>query len=150
MKNTSLGILVALMAMSSCSTTYNKNQKSSSLHVSAKSDLRADLDIDMTKKISGSATHTKLFGIFDLKTSQSYVDGVNYDVPASGFFSGGVVEETKAAAAYNAVAPNKVDVIVAPQYVIKVKTVFLGAYKEVTAQVTGYGAKIRNIVQTQK
>jgi hypothetical protein len=139
-------VMASAFLMTGCSTTINKSQKSGSLDVKVKSDLQADMEVDMSKKITGTAFHTKLFGLFDIKTSQNYADGVGYDgVNSSGWFSAGVIEETKSAAAYNAVVPNKADVIVAPQYLIKVKSYFLGAYKEVTAQVSGYAGRIKNI-----
>ena len=139
-------VMASAFLMTSCSTTVNKSQKSGSLDVKVKSDLQADMEVDMSKKIIGTAFHTKLFGLFDIKTSQNYADGVGYDgVNSSGWFSAGVIEETKSAAAYNAVVPNKADVIIAPQYLIKVKSYFLGAYKEVTAQVSGYAGRIKNI-----
>ena len=139
-------VMASAFLMTGCSTTINKSQKSGSLDVKVKTDLQADMEVDMSKKIIGTASHTKLFGLFDIKTSQNYADGVGYDgVNSSGWFSAGVIEETKSAAAYNAVVPNKADVIVAPQYLIKVKSYFLGAYKEVTAQVSGYAGRIKNI-----
>lgn len=144
-------VLFLMIIMSvGCSTTIKKSQKGGLIDVRAKSDLQVDLDIDMTKKISGSASHTKLFGFIDIKSSTNYAEGVSYEGDSVGWFGGGVVEETKAAAAYNAVVPSKSDVIVAPQYVIKVKSYFLGIYKEVTAQVTGYSAKIKNISSVKK
>jgi hypothetical protein len=130
-------VMASAFLMTGCSTTINKSQKS---------DLQVDMDVDMSKKIIGTAFHTKLFGLFDIKTSQNYADGVGYDgAGSSSWFAGGMVEDTKSAAAYNAVVPNKADVIVAPQYLIKVKSYFFGAYKEVTAQVSGYAGIIKNI-----
>lgn len=147
-----IALLASTFLFVSCSSTMNRSQKSGSLDVKVKSDLQADMDVDMTKKISGTAKHTKLFGVIDIKTSKNYADGVAYDGASQGFslFSGGVVEDAKSAAAYNAVVPNKADVLVAPQYLIKVESYFFGAWKEVTAQVTGYAGRIKNIRQTAK
>lgn len=148
MKFLSLAVIASSLFLVSCSsTTMNRSQKSGSLDVSVKSNLNADVDVDMSKKISGTAKHTKLFGIFDIKTSKHYADGVAYDGGGSGFslFSGGIVEDTKSAAAYRAVVPNKADVLVAPQYLIKVESYFFGAWKEVTAQVSGYAGRIKSI-----
>ncbi len=148
----SMLLLASTLLMTSCSTTFNKSQKSGALDVKVKSDLQADVEVDMAKKISGSAFHTKLFGFIDIKTSQNYADGVAYDGAGSGssFFGGGIVEDAKSAAAYNAIVPSKADVLVAPQYLIKVKSYFFGAYKEVTAQVSGYAGRVKNIRQTTK
>jgi hypothetical protein len=139
-------LLLSIMFLFSCSTTTNRNQKSSALDVSLTSRLEAELDIDMSKKIHGTAKQSKLFGFINIHTTSDYVDGVNYDGSGSGFslFSGGIVEDTKSAAAYNAVVPNKADVIVAPQYIVQIHS-FLGIYKEVTALVSGYAGKIKDI-----
>lgn len=147
-----IALLASTFLLVSCSSTMNRSQKSGSLDVKVKSDLQADMDVDTTKKITGTAKHTKLFGVIDIKTSKNYADGVAYDGASQGFslFSGGVVEDAKSAAAYNAVVPNKADVLVAPQYLIKVESYFFGAWKEVTAQVTGYAGRIKNIRQTSK
>jgi len=66
---------------------------------------------------------------------------------SAGWFGPGIVEETKSAAAYKAVVPGKVDIIVAPQYITKVNSYFFGMYKEVTATVTGYAGRVKNIRQ---
>jgi len=147
MKLLSLAIIASTLTLVSCSSTINRSQKSGSLDVKVRSDLQADMDVDMSKKIQGSAHHTKLFGVIDIKSSKNYADGVAYDGASQGFslFNGGIVEDAKSAAAYNAVVPNKADVLVAPQYMIKVESYFFGAWKEVTAQVSGYAGKIKNI-----
>lgn len=152
MKFLSLAVIASTMLLVSCSTTINRSQKSGALDVKVKSDLQADVDVDMSKKISGTAKHTKLFGVIDIKTSKNYADGIAYDGASSGFslFSGGVVDDAKSAAAYNAVVPNKADVLVAPQYLIKVESYFFGAWKEVTANVTGYAGRIKDIKSNTK
>ena len=88
-------VMASAFLMTGCSTTTNKSQKS---------DLQVDMEVDMSKKIIGTAFHTKLFGLFDIKTSQNYADGVGYDgAGSSGWLAGGMVEDAKSAAAYNAV-----------------------------------------------
>lgn len=143
---------IGLLFLASCSTTYNKSHKSGVLDLRVRSELQADIEVDMTKKISGAATHSKLFGIFDLQSSTNFVDGIQYGANDSTnfIFSGGMVEEAKSAAAFNAIFPNNADIIVTPQYLIKVKKYFFGAYKEVTAQVSGYAGKVKNIAQAPK
>jgi len=145
-----LSLLTFTLFLASCSSTMNRSQRSGSLNVRVYSDLQADLDIDTSKKISGTAKHSKLFGLINLQSSKNYADGVTYDDSSRGFnlFSGGVVEDAKSAAAYNAITTNKADVIVIPQYTIKVESYVLGLWKEVTAQVTGYAGRIKNIRQT--
>lgn len=140
-------LLVSTMLLVSCSTTTNRSQKSGALDVKVKSDLQADVEVDMSKKIQGTAKHVKLFGIFDIQSSKNYVDGVVYDSGSEGFalFKDTTVEDAKSAAAYNAVVPNKADVLVAPQYLIQVKSYVFGMWKEVTAQVSGYAGRVATI-----
>ena len=143
-------LILATFLVTGCSTKIHKSQNSGSLELKVKSDLQVDVDVDMSKKIAGNASHSTLFGLFDIKSSQNYVDGVSYNGDSSGWFSNGLVDSTKSAAAYNAIVPARADVIVAPQYLIKVKSYFFGAFKEVTAKVTGYAGKIRNISNTKR
>ncbi len=150
MKFLPLLIIATTFFMASCSTKMHKSQKAGSLEVNVKSNLHADLDVDMSRKIVGTASHSRLFGLFYIKTSQNFADGVSYDGDQSGWFSSGIVSSAKSAAAYNAVVPSKADVIVAPQYLIKVKSYFFGAYKEVTAQVSGYAGTIRSITPSKR
>lgn len=146
--------IAALSFLAACSTTNNLSQKSGNLNVNLKSNLQADVEVDMSKKIMGKAHHVRILGFHTAK-STNYADGVNYDGGSSssgglfGMFGPGMEEEAKSAAAYNATVPNKADVIVAPQYFVKVKSYFFGIYKEVQAQVWGYSGKITNIKKAQ-
>ena len=110
MKFLTLLIIATTFFMASCSTKMHKSQKAGSLEVNVKSNLHADLDVDMSRKIVGTASHSRLFGLFYTKTSQKFADGVSYEGDQSGWFS-----SAKSAAAYNAVVTSKADVIVAPQ-----------------------------------
>ena len=147
-------LLVATFSflITGCSTTINKSQHSGSVNININSQLKADVDVDMSRQVKGTANHKRLLWIFPIKSTDRFVDGVTYNGGESGFslFSGGMVEETKSAAAYNAVVPNKVEVLVAPQYIVQVKSYFFGAWKEVTATVSGYSGKIREFNSTSK
>jgi len=149
MKFISSVLLAGSILLVGCSTTNTKSQKGGDLKVKVSSDLKADLDVDTTKKIVGTVHFQRILGIWDLKGSENFIEGVTYDGDEKWFLSGifgkGIVEEAKSAAAYKAVVPAKADVIVAPQYIIKVKSYFFGAFRDVTAQVTGYGATIKDI-----
>jgi hypothetical protein len=108
----------------------------------------------MSKKIMGKAHHIRIFG-FHTKKSLNYADGVSYGVDSSSggplsFMGSGMEEEAKSAAAYNAAVSNKADVIVAPQYFVKVKSYVFGLYKEVNAQIWGYSGKIIDIKKSKK
>ncbi len=144
-------VIICLFALVSCSTRNHLSQKTGGMNVSVISNLEADVDVDMTKKIVGKAHHVRIFGIHT-QGSKNYADGVTYDGGAGGgglfgFFGPGMEEEAKSAAAYNATVPNKADVLVAPQYLVKVKNYVFGLYKEVQVQVWGYSGKVRNIRQ---
>ena len=115
MKLLPMFVLVVSFLSVGCSTNMHKSQKGGLLDVKVKSDLQADVEVDMSKKIAGTASHSRLFGLFYVKNSQNFVDGVSFDGENSGWFSSGIVDSTKSAAAYNAVVPNKADVLVAPQ-----------------------------------
>lgn len=146
-KLVSLLFLAALTT--SCSTTFNKNQSSGALDVSLKSQLNADVEVDMSKKIQGTASGTKLFHIFTLSGPTQFADGVTYGTEGSSngfsFFGPGVAEEIKSAAVLNAITNGKAEIIVAPQYVLKTKSVFFGMYKEVSVQVSGYAGRVKTI-----
>ncbi len=148
-------LILALTVLASCSSTNNLSQKSGALNVSLKSNLHADVDVDMQKKIVGKAHHIRVFGIHT-QSSTNYADGITYDGSAGnggglfGFFGPGMEESAKSAAAYNATVPHKADVLVAPQYLVKVNSYFFGIYKEVHVQVWGYAGKIRNIRQASE
>lgn len=135
-----------------CSTTLNKSQPNGALDLHVQSKLNADVEVDMNRQVKGSAHQVKLLWFIPIKQSKRFVDGVNFSAQESGFkfFSGGVEDETKAAAAYNAVVPNDVEVLVAPQYTMKVKSYLFGAWKEVTVSVTGYAGKIKGFKKSTK
>lgn len=146
--------VLALTFLFTGCTTLHKSQSSGSIDAGVKSNLQADIDVDMSQQIKGSAHHTQLLWFIPVKSSNRYAEGVTYNGNGGGggfqLLGPGMVDETKSAAAYNAVVPNKVDVLVAPQYLIQVKSYFFGIWKEVTANVTGYAGKIRNIQSKPK
>jgi hypothetical protein len=145
-------IMSAVFIVTGCSSTINKSQNSSSIDIITKSKLNADIDVDIKKILKGSARQVTILGVFDIEKSTSFADGVTYNGGENGFslFSGGIVESTKAAAAFNAVQKSNADVIVAPKYIIKVESKLFGAYKKVTATVSGYHGTIRSIRSSNK
>ena len=105
------------------------------------SHLKADITVDMTKKLTGAASCATLFGVIDLSGPSKYADGVF--ASTAGFLSFGTgPDDLKAAAAYNAVI-GKADVIVAPQYIIEKKSYLV--YSKTTVWVTGYAGTIKKI-----
>ncbi|HXH73755.1 MAG TPA: hypothetical protein VNJ08_02250 [Bacteriovoracaceae bacterium] len=145
-------LVLALCFLNGCSTTAHRSQSTGSLDASVKSNLHAEIDVDMTKQVKGTAHHQKVLWFIPVKDTNRYAEGVTYNGGGSGWnpFAGGIVDETKAAAAYNAVVPNKIDVLVAPQYLVQVKSYVFGIWKDVTVSVTGYAGKIRDIKSQPK
>lgn len=136
----------ALILATGCASNIHKNQDTAAMDVKVRANLMADVEVDMTKKIQGSAHQSRIFGFIWLKHANHFADGVAYSAAGeSSFFGPGIVELTKSAAAYKAVTPTKSELIVAPQYTIKEKSYLFGAYTEVTATVTGYSGKVKNI-----
>jgi hypothetical protein len=139
--------LLALSSLSACSTVYHKSESSGALEVEVKSSFVADLEVDATKRIQGAASQSVLFGLFHFGAPSNFADGVNYGTGGGGggLFGPGAVETTKSAAAYNAMAPSKAEVLIAPQYLVRVTSKLLGAWKEISVTVSGYGAKIKGV-----
>jgi len=140
-------LMMALFCLSfiSCSTTVNKNFDSGNVAISIGSNLKADIAVDMSKKLKGVASKTKYFGITTASASK-FADGVTYgSTGAQGFASWfDSKEEVKSAAAYNALNGSGADIIVAPQYVIEENS-FLIFYSKTTVMVTGYPGVIKKI-----
>ncbi|MBY0515973.1 MAG: hypothetical protein K2P81_03620 [Bacteriovoracaceae bacterium] len=152
MKFLNLALLLSSFLLTACSTTLHKSQQSSSIDIATRSDMSADIEVDMNTVLKGTAQQVTVLGFIDIESANQFADGVTYNGGSSGFtlFSGGIIESTKAAAAFKAVNKQEADVIVAPQYIIKVESKFLGMYKKVTASVSGYAGKIKNIRNTNK
>lgn len=146
-------VIAASFLLTGCASTLHKSQTSGTLDVGVAGNLQADIDVDMTKQVKGTAHHSKVLWLIPVKDTNRYAEGVTYGGNGSGgwnLLGPSLVDETKSAAAYNAVVPNKVEVLVAPQYLVQVKSYFFGIWKEVTVSVTGYAGKVRNIKSSPK
>jgi hypothetical protein len=149
--------ICSLVLLGACSTNLNKSQPSSSIAFNVRSDMAADVDVDMNTVLKGQAKETVLLGI-KLKTSHTYLDGVMYGGGEggnsgllSGLFSDSTVDRAKSAAAYDALRKEKdVDVLVGARYIIQQKRVFFGAYKEIVVSVSGYAGRIKKIRNANK
>lgn len=155
MKSKSIFLTLILAGLlSSCSTFYNKNHTSSALSVNLVSNLEADVEVDMTKKITGSASAKKLFSLITISGPNQFADGIIYQPGATdggfSFFGPGLAEEIKSAAVSNAMTTSKAEIIVAPQYTVKTKSVLFGLYKEVSVVVTGFAGSFKNIKAATK
>ena len=142
--------LIALAVLSGCSTSTHRSFTAGAINLNVTSNMLADVEVDMTKKISGTATQKKVL-IFTTEAPEYFADGVTYSVQGTssggGLFFGGLFGDAsgavKAAAAYNALHSAKADIIVAPQYVVKQnKGLFT---EEISVMVTGYPGKLKAI-----
>ena len=110
--------------------------------------MTADIDVDMSKKISGTATMKK-FLFFTTTQPENFADGVTYSMNGTNstgllaFLGGSPVDGVKSAAAYNALNSAKAEILVAPTYVVK--SIDNLITKEITVQVSGYAGKLKSI-----
>lgn len=136
--------LLVLLILVSCSTVTNRTVPNGSIGLGVGSNLKADIQVDMTKKLAGVASSTKILGI-RVNGSNNYADGVAYGAGTEGGFSlFDSTDEVKAAAAFNAINTTNADVIIAPQYIVQ-KTGFLFFYSKTVVKVTGYPGIIKKI-----
>lgn len=146
--------IFASLATVSCSTSVHRSQMSTSLDVTMESNLTADIEVDLTKQLKGSAKQSMIFWFFDLDVPEYFTEGVAYNKGSNNFSlstlspMNGLLDSVKAAAAYRATYETKADVLVFPQYNVKVTTRFMGFYKEVVANVYGYAGNIKSIKPT--
>jgi len=144
---------LTMLSLFSCTTMINKSQTNGSIDISIAGNLKADIDVDMSRKLKGVGSESVLFGMIKMKSARNYLDGVTYGGGESGggFFSDGAISRAKAAAAYDAIKKaGDVDVLVAPQYTVHQSKVFFGAYRTVSVQVVGYAGKIKSIKNANK
>jgi len=140
MKKTIIPIILFLtvLMMTGCSTSHNKSVISAGIGVAVNTD-PATAEYTIGNKISGEARATYLFGILPLSEPDSFADGV------SGFGGFGGSSKVKSAAVFNAMESANSDMIINPQYVVKMnKTLFTTSY---TAKVTGWAGNVTNITK---
>lgn len=134
-----LGLLLV-----SCKTTLTRTL--STPMYAPKADInpiRADVDVDMNKKLTGEAQAT-YFLIFKVsKEDSKYAEGMNFS--GQGLVNLSSLNKLKAAAAYKAVNGTGADVIVHPNYIIeKHNYVF---FSTVSIKVTGYAGYFKRFYQ---
>ena len=140
MKSIKLVLLVLSICLflSGCAST-NKSHIFSPVSVSVTSELNADIEVDMSKKLTGSASATYWMGLVKLFGDSHYADGYGDSYTSIG--------KVKAAAAYNAISKSDGDILVSPSYVVKsvVYPFYILAYQQIEVEVTGYAGKIKDI-----
>jgi len=133
------GVIAMSMIMTSC-VSLNKSYDSSAVKLTnvMLDPIKADLTVDQTEKLVGTSS-SSFFWIFKVSGDNSFADGVKF--PGMSF---GAVNKVKSSAAYNALnnAEKEYDIIVDPQYTVKVtKTIFTTNIK---VTVEGYGGTYSN------
>ena len=125
-------IISSILLLVGCST-QNVSTNSAPLHISLSQNVGADIDVG--RKISGEASASLLFGILQLPGGPNkFADGVFESNLSMNPFD--PTAKLKAAASYNAISSGHADIIVNPQYFIKITNFLL--IKHYTVEVTGY------------
>jgi hypothetical protein len=131
----SLSIATLMMFVSGCSTV-RKSHTYSPVGISIESEMTADVDVDLNKKLVGKSSATYLLGLFRVSGDNTYADG--YGSPTR-------IGMVKSSAAYDAISKGSGDVLVSPQYVVKSRNAILFATFDV--EVSGYDGKITSITK---
>ena len=139
-----LTVLFILSILTSCST-INKSHMNQSISISISNEMKAQIDVDMTTKLTGYAYGGYLFNLLKINGDTKFADGISYNGGEQGFFSiVSKVEAVKAAAAYNAIRQSKADVLISPQYVVE-ESHWNPFWKAIKVKVTGYAGKVVSI-----
>jgi len=126
-------VMFFVVFISGC-TSVNKSHTNSPIEVNVSSEMTADLDVDISKKLEGIASGTYIFGFIKIGGDSTYVDGYG------GF---GPVGTVKSAAAYNAISKSSGDVLVSPQYIVDTKSYLLIKY--INVKVSGYEGTVKAV-----
>lgn len=141
MKKLFLTGAVALLLLSSCRST-RINALSTPMYSPAAqiNEIRANVDIDMNKKIEGEASAVYWLGI-KIKGERSYAEGLSVPAPGS------AVSKLKSAAAFKAITSSKSDIIVHPNYVVNIEKFIF--FKKITVTATGFSGKFTKFYQKE-
>ncbi len=137
-------LLIPLIAttLCSCNSTFTRTLSTPMYAPKAEiNPIRADVEVDMNKKLSGEAQASYLFCFKVSKADTRYADGMNF----SGDGVLNTLNKLKAAAAYKAVTASGTDIIVHPNYVIeKHNYIFFRTYN---IKVSGYAGYFKKFYQ---
>ncbi|GAB4025409.1 MAG: hypothetical protein Fur0010_28630 [Bdellovibrio sp.] len=136
--------LAFALFFTSCSS-INRSHLNQGVNISIDSPMDAQIDVDLTRKLTGYASGGYLFHLFKVSGDNKYADGVCYNGDCGGMLSFiSKIESVKAAAAYNAIRTSESEVLVSPQYVIEENN-WNPFYKLIKVKVTGYPGRIVSI-----
>ena len=135
MKSIKLITIVALflLLITGCASV-NQSHIYSPVGVSISSEMTADVDVDLSKKLIGTAKGTYFLGIVKISGDSKYADG---------YGGMGTTGKVKAAAAFDAISKSDGDILVSPQYVVT--TNFIFPFKTIIVDVSGFEGKIKEI-----
>lgn len=143
-----LFLISGLFLLVSCQTTRTGALSTPAYAPKAEiNPIRANVDIDMTKKLEGEST-SSYFLIFQVGGDNKFVDGMNYssDTQFTAFLKARE-NKTKSAAAYNALKDSGADIIVHPNYVVEITNYVL--FKQIKVKVTGYAGYFKKFYQKE-
>ena len=141
-------LLIPLAAtLFSCKSTYTSTLSTPMYAPAAEiNPIRADVDVDMNKKISGSSQGT-FFIKWQVSGDRKYAEGMNFSTSSSinDMHRKGNLYKLKASAAYKAVTDGKSDIIVHPNYVVETKNYLF--FVLVKIKVFGYAGYFKKFYQ---
>ena len=141
-------LFIVALVFSSCGVVKNSGKYHEKSVSNAQIDtdkLHADMKIDETVKISGSATAT-YFLFFKVSGDNHYADisGGGLEMPFS------KTAPVKKAAQYKALNSSNSDFVVKPSYTITKRKYLFGLFTQVDVNVSGYGGIYKNFRQIDK
>lgn len=141
-------ILGIAIAITSCSSTRIGALSTPAYAPRAEiNPIRANIDVDMTKKISGEST-SSYFLIFQVGGDNKFADGMSYSSESqfNAIFKARE-NKTKSAAAFKAVKGSGADIIVHPNYEIQINNYLI--FKQIKVKVTGYAGYFKKFYQKE-
>ena len=135
-----LMINLAGLMLCSCNSTFTNTLSVPMYSPKAEiNPIRADVDVDMNKKISGEAEATYFLFFKVSKDDNKYAEGLRFQSEGVG------LKKLKASAGYKAISNSNVDIIVHPNYIIERHEYFF--FSTVKIKVTGYAGYFKKFYQ---
>ncbi len=138
-------MLIPLIAtLFSCKSTYTNTLATPMYAPKAEiNPIRADVDVDMNKKLSGSSQGS-YFLCFQVSGDSKFAEGMEFSGERKSKWQH-KLSNLKAAAAYKAVLDTKADIIVHPNYVIDIHNYIF--FKTAKIKVFGYAGYFKKFYQ---
>ncbi len=138
-------MLIPLIAtLFSCKSTYTNTLATPMYAPQAEiNPLRADVDVDMNKKLSGSSQGS-YFLCFQVSGDSKFAEGMEFSGERKSKWQH-KLNKLKSAAAYKAVLDTKADIIVHPNYVIDIHNYIF--FRTAKIKVFGYAGYFKKFYQ---